>query len=506
MISTFIHGNHINELQLSTRRYSRANCVLGSLLALICLTYPARGQSAQVKISVASVSPPRVRIEGTSVSEMKNWAFHNSYAGVINLAERIEKINFIDATGLPVKSLQVASGLYETERAASGFSYEVKLDPPAFASEAAHVSWLIPEHGVLMLGDLLPRALKSAKVQIELPVNWTLASAESPIANQHFDVAETDHAIFFIARKLRERRGRARALEYKFVVTGEWAFTDEEISDAARSILEQHEKTLGGAPRGPSMIMLTPFPGTASGHMWSAETRGRTVFLLSGRMPSKTSALAQISVPLTHELLHLWVPNALALDGEYAWFYEGFTLYQAMRVGMRLEYLTFQDYLTALGRAFDNYLASRGQPELSLVDASRQRWQGQSGFIYNKGMLVAFLYDLTLRLQSSGKYSLDDVYRELFHRQKQTKHRRDGNAAVLEALNNFAGMRSFTERYVQKAFKFNLSTEIEPFGLQVEAGGVRTRLAVMTTLNDAQRELWNKMGYNTNARRRPAAR
>ncbi len=77
--------------------------------------------------------------------------------------------------------------------------------------------------------------------------------------------------------------------------------------------------------------------------------------LLSGQSPSKVAALAGLGVPLTHELFHLWVPNGLKLNGDYDWFYEGFTLYQSMRAGMRLQSLGFQDYLNALSRAFDAY-------------------------------------------------------------------------------------------------------------------------------------------------------
>jgi predicted metalloprotease with PDZ domain len=339
-------------------------------------------------------------------------------------------------------------------------------------------------------------------VQIELPDSWGFVTSETRNASNQFEVADTENAIFFVARNLRGSRGRAESLEYKFGITGNWAFSDEDVTNATEKILAQHEKTFKGAPHGQALIVIAPFPVAASGNMWSAETRGRTVLLLSGRTPAKTAALAQICVPLTHELMHLWVPNALALDGEYDWFYEGFTLYQAMRVGMRLEYLTFQDYLNALGHAFDNYKSARGAEEVSLLEASKRRWVGASALVYNKGMLVAFLYDLTLRSQSSGKLSLDDVYRELFRRSKLVKERRDGNAAVTEVLGSMGGMQDFTERYVQKAFDLNLQSAIQPFGLQVEMGGVRTRIAVVTSPGRAQRKLLGGLGYNESAKRK----
>jgi predicted metalloprotease with PDZ domain len=219
--------------------------------------------------------------------------------------------------------------------------------------------------------------------------------------------------------------------------------------------------------------------------------------LLSGRSPSKTAALAQLSVPLSHELFHLWVPNGLpTLEGNYDWFYEGFTMYQAMRAGLRLRLLTFPDYLNAMGRAYDIYRSARDSDKLSLLAASQQRWAGSTMLVYNKGMLAAFLYDLTLRQSSNGKRTLDDAYRELFRRHHAAAPGTDGNAAVIDVLNSQTGMQDFTRRYVESAGTIDLESAIAPFGLRVERGGARTRVTVADSLTRNQRDLLRKFGYN----------
>ena len=78
-------------------------------------------------------------------------------------------------------------------------------------------------------------------------------------------------------------------------------------------------------------------------------------------------------------------------------------MYQALRAGMRLGLLTFQDYLNALARAYDIYRSINGRDKLSLLEASRRRWSSRTGIVYRKGLLVAFLYDLTLRQQAKAK-------------------------------------------------------------------------------------------------------
>lgn len=468
----------------------------------LCAVSSARGDTLEAKISVVSLSPPRVKIEGKRAVGTKVWSFRNAYAGAMNLGGRIENLSLTDAGGASVGVRRLAPGEYEAEGEATNFSYEMRLDAPSFASDAAHVSWLTGERGVLMLGDLLPLPAQNAKIKITVSDGWRVASAETKNSAGEFVIADAESAIFFVAPNLRERLGRAGGTEFKLITSGDWAFTDDEVRESVSKILRQHEKSVGYAPRGQVLVVVSPFPRETGANAWSAETRGRTVVLLSGRSPSKVAALAQLSVPLTHELFHLWVPNALALDGEYDWFYEGFTLYQALRAGVQLGDLSFQDYLNALGRAYDNYKSLDGRDELSLLDASRRRWTGGSAVVYNKGMLVAFLYDLTLRLQTSSKISLDDVYRELFRQHNANPSaRRDGNIAATAAL-GLAGMRGFVERHVRTPSELNLGKAVEGFGLRLETGGVRTRLVVSDSPTRAHRELLIKLGYNDKVRKK----
>jgi predicted metalloprotease with PDZ domain len=285
-------------------------------------------------------------------------------------------------------------------------------------------------------------------------------------------------------------------MEFLFASAGEWAFADEEAADVIGELLKEHEKVLGGPPRRRVSVALMPLPRPGGANVWAAETRGATVTLVSGRLPSKLAALAQLGGALTHEALHLWVPNALALDGEYDWFYEGFTNYQALRVGMRREQLRFQDYLNALGRAFDNYKSARGPRELSLTEASQRRWSGSPALVYHKGMLVAFLYDLTLMHGTGGKSSLDDVYRELYRRHGRRETKEDASRAVNTVLSAMPGMQGFADTYVLSPKRVELKDEIEAFGLRVDPGGVRTRVVVADSINRRQRDLLRRLGYN----------
>lgn len=466
-------------------------------VALLLFTCDAAAQAVDVKIQVVPGTPPRVRVEGHRAEAASAWSIRNFYGSAAGLAERVENFELFDDKGAPVVVKKLAPGEFSAAVPASRFSYDFKLDPPAFVSDSSHVSWLTADRGLLMLADLLPVPLTNAKVELLLPAGWKVATGETRNAAGVFEVADAERAVFAVGRDLRERRGRAGALAFMLVTAGDWAFTEEEAADSAAEILKLHQETAGGAPRQSPTVVLLPLPQVgAGGNLWSAETRGATVVLVSGRLPSKPAAKAQLDGALTHELFHLWVPNGLALEGEYDWFYEGFTNYVALRAGMRRGQLTFNDYLNALGSAYDSYIRARGPREVSLLEASRRRFAGSAAVVYHKGLLVAFLYDLSLMRRTEGKASLVDVYRELFRRYGRGEKPTDGNRAAVEVLSSTGGMRDFVERYVEGSTELTLPTLIEPFGLKVLPGGARTHVGVSDSLDSAQRELLRKLGYN----------
>ena len=456
----------------------------------------AQPQSINARISIISLTPPRARVEAERAQGARVWSFRNAYAGITGLGERIEKLSLSDTQGVEIAARKLAPGEYEAAREATKISYEVKLDPPRNTNETAHASWLTAMRGVLMPGDLLPVSSARARLTLTLPADWKVATLETQNGGGQYEIEDAESSIFFVGTDLRMTRASASGMKFMFATAGEWAFADEDVVGLAGNIIEKHTRTSGSVPGKNALILLAPFPQTSDASRWSAETRGRTVFFLSGRATSKAAGLARLSVPLAHEIFHLWIPNALPLNGDYAWFYEGFTVYQSIRASVELGYLTFQDYLDSLARTYDNYLAGRQQDRHSLVDASARRWDGSGSLIYHKGMLVAALYDLSVRRDSRGKRSLDDVYRALFRQRRTGVERREGNAAVVAALNSVAGASDFSKRYIESANQLDLTNALNTFGLKVEGNGARTRINVADSLSRAQRDLLRQMGYN----------
>jgi hypothetical protein len=506
-----------SKVRLRTCRHVVLTLIFIALLS--CITSTVSAQQTKVVIRVLPDPDGRVVVEGSCAPDTV-WSFRDSYAGILNLGSRVEGLKLFDAAGTEITARKIAPGQFQAASPASKFRYEVSLAPPVRTADAAKVSWLNSDRGLLMLRDLLPVSPSGASandqdrtkdqavgehvtLRLSLPEGWVAHSVEAQNAAGEFEITDADVAVFAVGNHIRISTTTTSGMTLSLVTAGDWAFTDSDALELAGKVVKAHRDVFGAVPSRRATLILFPFPQSGAPDKWSAETRGSSVTLLIGKLPSKVAALAQLSVPLTHELLHFWVPNGLTLDGDYDWFYEGFTIYQAARIAVRLDLLTFQEFLNAIGRAYDGYSVGIDHDRWSLVEASKRRWTGGESSVYSKSMVIAFLYDLKLRSLSHNKHSLDDVYRNISReyrspeiRGRQAGQGSDGSEVVLKALGAYSGMQDFGRSFVSSAVAINLAEQLAPFGLQVETFSLRTRISVSESLTRQQRDLLHDLGYN----------
>jgi predicted metalloprotease with PDZ domain len=236
-----------------------------------------------------------------------------------------------------------------------------------------------------------------------------------------------------------------------------------------------------------------PFDSAIGPERWSAETTGENVVLAMGQHAQEQALVAKLKVVLDHELFHLWIPNSIALKGDYDWFFEGFTLYQALLTGLRLKHIKFDDYLETLGRVYSSYRSATERDKLSLLEASERRWTIASPLVYDKGMLVALIYDLMLRRNSHGRESLPEIYPLILR--EAAGGGQDANELVMRVLDARPGLERFSKQYVQSSSEIDLNSELTPFGLEVRNAGAVSRITVSKSLNREQRQLLKALGY-----------
>jgi len=414
-------------------------------------------------------------------SPSRLWSFRNAHAGVLGIAERIDRFR---ANGVYVRT--IAMGEFRSDVGATEIDYVVRLRRPTPA-DVAHISWLTEDHGFLMFGDLLPQGMEAISIEFELPKGWTIQSAIAPDESGTYQISAPDDAIFVVGRSIRKSSKK----ELDSFVTGTWPFKDSEVVKAAARVLEKYVALTGFKLPVRPLVMVAPLPVTTGVTKWRAQTRGSTVLVLMDPQAQVANWKGQLEIIFAHEVLHLWVPNALSLRGDYVWFFEGFTLYTALLTALELKAIDFREYLDTLARVYDSNISYPNV--LSLIEASERRWTHPWPVVYDRGMLVAFLYDLVWRKASGGKTTLLSVYRQLFS--EGMAQPGEGNDVIIRLLSSTPEAADLATAYISGKKDLELDRYLASYGLVLDTSGKSSRLVVSNKLDENQKRLLKSLGY-----------
>jgi predicted metalloprotease with PDZ domain len=456
----------------------------------------ARTVNIKIKITGSSGLVEGSFTDGERAANTKNLSFLNTFTNVENLAARISDVNLFDKNGQKLSYKKLGEGEFLAAGDFAAWSYRADLSAPQNPSALAHVSWLSDDFGILMPGDLLPEFAEktSANITFELPREWRISSVEKRSGENVFDVADIGKAVFYVGKNWREREVAAGSAKLNLMISGEWQVPDDEAAQTAQEIFAFYEKLFGARGFERAQIFLGKFPPAVRAGRWEAETRGANVTIFSSEMDFKTQSLQRLHEQLRHEVFHLWFPNSVNLSGNYDWFYEGFALYASLKTAVSMNKIRFEDFLDTLGRAHS--IDSLQSQRSSLIEASKNRWNGMNTQVYARGMLAAFLIDAALLQKSKGKNSLNDILREIYQKHNFSAPRQDGNAAVLAVLKMRAEFRPIVERYIEGTENIAWQTDLDAIGIESATENFTTKLKVKTGLNGRQKDLLSKLGYN----------
>ena len=472
---------------ISMHRLLSYRVFLAMCASLQIFTFGATAQERKVTIKVGLDLRPHAEVRGTGFREGTSFGFVRSSAGATGLEKRISDVKFFDASGGAIAHRELQPGEYLAERAASGWSFVVDLSPPALTTAPAHLSWIGEDAGLIMAADMLPMGIGEgpAEFSIELPKGW-----KTPTGQSTFTASNTDDFVAFITRD----SARTPAGPNAFVnMAGKWHFTPNEAAEMTEEIVREYTKVFGGVPEGEIEVNILPFPAGANHGTWQAETRGRTVTIVSADMAFRTQSLQRLHEQLRHELFHLWIPNGVNLKGNYDWFYEGFALYQSLRMAVGVNRIGFNDMMSTLTRAHAIAERQRG----SLLEASKTRWAPGGTEVYARGMFTAFLTDLAMLTNSGGKRSVEDLLKEIYSRHHNGESV-DGNEAVLAAMERRPELRRIVGRYIRGGEAITEDELLRTAGLVLAQNG----LNAVEKPSGRQKAILNSLGYN-NWRRSP---
>ena len=478
--------------------------------AHILFAFSISAQDFEVKIKIASPARPLAHVEiiFPNGRREKNLSFSTSYADAGRLDLRIQNLKIKDDKDQEINPVKSSSGEFQTPANFSTAIYDLNLEVPENALTAAHVSWLTETHGLLMLNDLLPDLGKSAaKVSFELPDDWKISSAEKQTREKTFQVGNIQNAVFLVGTDWRESSVVIEETSLNLSAVGDWNFSAAEAAKISAEILNEYRKIFGAIPEKHINIYLFRPPRETAFDRWRAETRGANVTILSAPTTFEGQAVQRLHEQLRHELFHIWMPNNLNLSGDYAWFYEGFAQYAALRTGLKLNRITFPNFLNTLEQAIN--LSGRKQP-VSLLEASKSRWNGANSGVYSEGMLIAFLCDVALlRRSKTGKEFFDafrqtpkssdlfDVLGQIYQKHRAPNNRIDGNEAILAILQGYNELVPIVEKYIKGADKINLAKDLDATGIEAVSEGNGQKLQIKAKLDKREKDLLNKLGYNS---------
>jgi predicted metalloprotease with PDZ domain len=158
------------------------------------------------------------------------------------------------------------------------------------------------------------------------------------------------------------------------------------------------------------------------------------------------------------------------------WVFEGITSYYDHLTLLRSGLIPASSYLEHLATGITRLARTRGRLHQTLEESSFDAWthfyrqdpNSSNAIIsyYNKGALVALALDLTLRKESAGKCSLDDVMRECWARYGET-----GQGMPERGLESLARevsgleLADFFERYVRGTAEIPLERLLQEVGV-----------------------------------------
>lgn len=299
---------------------------------------------------------------------------------------------------------------------------------------------------------------------------------------------------------------KAHGVPHDFVVTGRVPNLDlarvardvQKICEAEIAFFEPRSKR---APMD-RYVFMTMVVGEGYGGL---EHRASTALVCNRRdLPTKndsamSEAYRQFLALCSHEYFHTWnvkrIKPAAFRDYDFAqenytsllWLFEGFTSYYDDLFLRRCGLIDEPAYLKLIAKTINTVQAGTGRKKQSVAESSFDAWtkyyrQDENSpnaivSYYAKGSLVALALDLTIRLETEGKKSLDDVMRflwkkfgrDFYEKMAEGKQQGLGEDEIEAIIAQATGVqaRRFLDRYVRGIEDLPLTALFAEFGVTI---------------------------------------
>ncbi len=318
--------------------------------------------------------------------------------------------------------------------------------------------------------------------------NWKIATGLKKIAGQpntfraeNFDILYDSP---FEVSDFHEITFNVQGKPHRIVMSGEGNYDLRQLSRDIAKIAEQGYKIFGEFPFDDYTFIVNLRGGGGLEHLNSTALQwNRFGFKPQGRYNGFLGLVA-------HEYFHLWNvkrirPDALGpFDYEnenytkLLWVAEGTTSYYESLLLRRAGLVSDKEFLEGKASMIEQLQSRPGRFETSLEEASMDAWikyyrQDENSInnqisYYDKGDVVSFVLDLTIRSASGGARSMDDVLRHLYN-EFYKKGRNYTPQDFQKAAEMMAGrsLEDFFSKYVRGEAEIDYDGILNGIGLKV---------------------------------------
>ncbi|MES9993228.1 MAG: PDZ domain-containing protein [Candidatus Thiodiazotropha sp.] len=227
---------------------------------------------------------------------------------------------------------------------------------------------------------------------------------------------------------------------HRFVISGVHDLDGDRLCADLRRVCLQEVELFGDLPI-TEYLFLLQVVGDGYGGL---EHRNSTSLIISrDDLPQPgdegvTEGYRRLLALCSHEYFHLWnvkriTPEVFQQQGTSAevhtrqlWIFEGITSYYDELLLVRSGVIDPKDYFEMMAQTVTRVMRGSGRHKQTLEESSFDAWtkfykQDENApnaivSYYAKGALFALLLDLTIRLRSDNRHSLDDVMRAMWQR------------------------------------------------------------------------------------------
>jgi len=329
---------------------------------------------------------------------------------------------------------------------------------------------------------------ETCEVNLSLPSDWQIAGSLKKQSNNKLQASnyyELVDSPIIASLTLQCITYQLEGTDFYLWFQGELKINESKILEDFRKFTASQIALFGSFPTTSYHFLFQILPYE---HYHGVEHANSTVITLGPDYAFYTEKLYDDFLGVSsHELFHTWnitrlrpvemTPYQFFKENYFhtGFIAEGITTYYGDYLLKRSGVFSMKQYLKELNKILQRHFNNAGRNHASLVDSSMDLWldgykkgiPGRKVSIYVKGAITALILDLSLRLHSKGKTSLDDVMRLMWQKYSTKGYSFEEYKAV---VNEVAGqdMNSYFLKYItgKEPLEDPLIELLPKFGLQ----------------------------------------